>query len=563
MKAKEDEPVLAPSAPTAPSAKRPLEELMQLGLPKSQTPEKTSEKPKMPDAPNKTKRVRFANQPPSRHALDFSTAPKPAEPKHAEPKPAEPSPRKDAHDPQPPKADRKAVENPFSSKRDGVLHDFLSSSGYYQAPAFRPISPGEDPATYWQERQRALNKPPRVLLVAQSLLPPVLRHSHYTKTPHLLVGLLSEAHQKTLQRLLRFFKPADWHGCAALLPWNYPEATRYHYAQEPAASHLECHRRALRLEAAVSSLVAYISAVVQKTSTLKRLSEKALAAAHAVVSSGSGLYGAGGGFWTPPPPSSGILSKLAPGSCILSKLAPHAGDLLYADLLWLANHRQAAFACHYLVATELDWGAPLLGLVQSTPELLDLECEAKAAAALRIFTEDRAQRLTVYAESLKPLAQYGGRLTAYLHRVYDLAVAFKPLGDEARCDFPDNCKPLKIDDDGYGLGLDGRPSSLGHLQYSLAGKAVPPIPFPPACAGLDPLPPDAIATLAGQRMALEEARVLSLSKDEPRAIGALRRGASNVRAMLSEDSHLKNLTHALPPTASMPEAVFDPEVVFK
>ena len=554
MKAKEDELSLPPSLPSS----------------QHQTPEKSM--PVMPSAPSK-KRVRFPQKLPTRHSLDFTPRKEPrtseapaggaavGEPKRSETAGAEASnagpnagpnaepiaepnavPNAEPGAAPEPGAVSKA-ENPFARKRS-QLKEYLDSPGYYFNHSFRAIETGEDLLTYLQEKRKTLNKMPKVFSTVLNLLPPVVKHSRFTKTPHLLVGLLSEAHQRSLSKLLKFFKAYDWQGCAALLPWNFLDEPKYHYpsSPEPFACHLECHRRVLRLEAAVASLAIYIGNVAQRSHTLLRVAQKALKDTHAVLAAGSGAYGGGAAFWHPPPATSGILSKLAPFAG-----APDE------EVQWLAAHREGAFASPFLIATELDWGLPLLGLVSA---FSSLESEEGAAQALAACTAFREERLTVYRESLKPLALYGGRLTRYLGKVHALATAFKPLGADFKIDFPDNCKPYELED-GKILGLDKRPAALGHHSF----KQSLPIPFAEDCAFLEPLPADQIASLKAKRYAAEAALVERLGDSQP--VANMWRGFSQVQSILAEDSHLKNATHVLPPTASMLEAVFDTLQVFK
>ena len=542
-----------------------------LAASRNATPSKEAElrpgsevRPASPIAP-KPKKVRFAHQPPSRTMLDFASG---AEQRRDEPtsKPRD-DPAGSKEDPckgpkTKPKEDPFKVPNHFRT----ALTDYLTGTPYHHPAAVPPIAADEDALAYSRGKRKALNKTPKVLSVIKAFLPPIIRHNTHLRHPTLLVGLLG--HIETLQGLVDWWQQGDWSGCTALLHFNYSEFTNYGFPPTPTpyASVLELHRRALRLEGAVSSLSTYLAAVVQNSHGLKRLSQLSLADAAAVLASGSGAYGTGRDFWTPAPPSSSVVHKLLGALSPAKDAAPPN-----QEAAWLAANRINAFTRLHPGITELDWGISLLALVFRLQQHLARLETAEAAESLRgALQRDTANKLHVYYQQLLPLALYGGNLTKYLERVYALALAFKPLGDEARIDFPANCKLATLDDSGRMLGLDGRPSPLGHLEFSLAGKAVPLIPFPDTCRQLQPLPPDQLSTLVSVRICHEETLIEEMlamcfpsgSSGEPKALQAMRLGRSNMLVRMMDDSHLFQRTYVLPPTASLPDAVYDPEAVF-
>lgn len=554
MKEKEDEkpePItLKRKEPPAPKPSRGREVLAGILHPK--TPKEA------PPTPSKPKKVRFAHQAPCRQMLDFNKPPK--EPSLS---PA-PPPREREAAPSPiAKPTPKPKENPFkvSDQAVAAVADFLASTPYHTPPAVSAIE-DEDPSAYAQTKRKALNRTPKVLSAIHALLPPVLKHSVHLKSPSLLTGLLG--HTETLQSLFKFWQQGTWTGCTALLHFNYSEYTNYGVPPSPDAyaSVLELHRRAIRLEGALSRLTKFIAAVTERSQSLKRLSHQALTDAAAVLASGSGAFGAGVYFWAAPP-NSGLVQKL------LNALPQgREGACANPEADWLASRRGVAFTRLHPRITELDWGIPLLALAFKLREHFHrLEAPEAASLVLGALRSDTEDKLKVYHQELVPLALYGGRLTKYYERVLALASAFKALGEAARVDFPQDCKLAALDESGRMLGLDGRPSTLGHYEFSLAGKPVPLIPFPEACCSLQPLPIADLAALVTARVGAEEALINDLSAAlppgiQPKAVQRMLQGRAYTLALLNGDSHLSNRTLCLPPTASLPEAVYDPEVVF-
>ena len=392
----------------------------------------------------------------------------------------------------------------------------------------------------------------------------------------LLVGMLDDDHKAVLKRLFEWHSSGGWRGIMALLPWTYSESTRYHFSfdqkhgqlkLDACSSAIEAHRRAINIEGLCARLVAYLHSVVDRSTALRRLAPQHLNESRLLIASGVSLYGAGPAFWACSQ-SSGVLAKLSLLIKEDERLSDPAADLK-ALLEELQASRAAAFQRRYVV-TELDWGMPLLALASTRlrEPLSKLDDPAAASEVLRVFTADQQHRIEAYCEDLKPLLRYGGQLTELARRIYGLASAFKVVGDEAKIAFPENCKFCQLDGQGSMLGLDGKVSSLGHMQFSLAGKPVPPIQFPDMCRDLRPLTAERLEELTSGRVAVEQRlcydmlTTLQLKAGTPKTVELMLKGRAQLISRLQTDSHLKNLTHILPPTASMPEAIYEPGVLF-
>ena len=62
---------------------------------------------------------------------------------------------------------------------------------------------------------------------------------------------------------------------------------------------------------------------------------------------------------------------------------------------------------------------------------------------------------------------------------------------------------------------------------------------------------------------LAELGFVESTDGEPHAIKCMRQGAANIAAWFENDSHEKRLTLNLPATASMPDAFYSPDEIYK
>lgn len=137
---------------------------------------------------------------------------------------------------------------------------------------------------------------------------------------------------------------------------------------------------------------------------------------------------------------------------------------------------------------------------------------------------------------------------------------------------------LSLSQDGSVIGLDGQPLPLGHVDADWKGGL---LPFPDYCMAVVPQPVDKVEEMLKQRReyedsllremvvspgvkeALAEMGVQEGAYAELCAVKCMRRGADTIAAWFRDDCHKKMLTCYLPATASMPEAVYSPDEIYR
>ena len=268
------------------------------------------------------------------------------------------------------------------------------------------------------------------------------------------------------------------------------------------------------------------------------------------ISAGSGIFGAGESFWTFHPDGLGVVAKL---NKALASKQPTDNPII-GQIEWLAGYRAVAFGESYPVASELDWGLHLLAIyVHSGAEQPDVGAGGTGGSGLlEILRNDSKERSRVYIKALEPKLLYGGKLTEYTKRVYSLAKAFQPLDPTAP--FPDNCKLGDLLESGHMCGPDSKPIK--------PSKHSAPIPFPSHCSSIKPTKVD---ELIKKRRDKEDAMIAELmgtiGLSSSIVVDARKRAILEVANRLKTDSHLSNLTSVLSPSASLPSAVYQPEVL--
>ena len=519
---------------------------------------------------------------PSPAAQASPAAPGPAAP--AAPGPAEPSPAPGpipgaAPGPSPGKPPSEA-EDPFAlhPRREQQLRLFLQGhkGSWNPAPAkFRPRQPEEDTRTYVNDLRLHYNgMGPKIFSALNLFLPPVMKRNYFQEHgAHVALSSMTQPHLQVLNKLYSLHHARLWRGIMALYPWCTLEWTKYNFlfseGVDPSASLLEAHRRVLENERVCRDLTHYLADSISRTESLCVFSKNHLKQAFAAISAGSGIFGSGAGFWTKAP------ADLPAITVLLQSLAAHElTSLSTEDTTWLAAHRLAAFTRHYTVATELDWGVQLVALACRVREHLEhLDEMTKAEFILTTFEGEIRERTTLYIKDMLPLLVYGGRLTRYVRDLHRLctdhfSVLSNIPGCKGRIPMPLNCKLLQLDPGGKLIGPDGQPSLLGHFNIHVAeGEPRPALPFPEECCALQP--DQALPLLARHRLEKEESRIAELvgahfDGDESQAltITRMRQGYKNALEWMANDSHEARATACLPPTASMPEALYCPERVF-
>jgi hypothetical protein len=336
-------------------------------------------------------------------------------------------------------------ENPFTlnTRREELLKLFLGTSKACWNPPllpFRARGSSEDLQHYMDERKAYHNRvAPKIANIIHLYIPAIMRKSDSGSS--LLLASLAPAHLNTLNKLYQWYKASGWKGVMALYPWNFLECTRYDFNFQdgihPSASILEAHRRVLELERACHDLTDYLCKSITKTECIRMFPMQHLKLALACITAGAGLFGVGKDYWAPAPGNFVAVERItqALGNTDVS-------SSMADDAVWLHRNRHVAFTRHYTVATELDWGMPLLTLCfkfQAT--LAHLDEEEKAQCMLKLFNEDVRERIGLYIMDLEPLLLYGGRLTRYAQNLHELCkthsgIVAKIPGTKFKLTFP-------------------------------------------------------------------------------------------------------------------------------
>ncbi len=141
---------------------------------------------------------------------------------------------------------------------------------------------------------------------------------------------------------------------------------------------------------------------------------------------------------------------------------------------------------------------------------------------------------------------------------------FKDLCDASGA--PPDVRVLVLSADGKITGVDGAPMSLGHFDDAYT-KGI--LPFPAAGINVKPLPLEELRLNRDARCRMDDDLVndmlakLGLGDTDSPAIKAWRNGQVNISGVFAKDSYKKKLTCYLPSTASMPEAVYSPDVIYQ
>jgi len=125
---------------------------------------------------------------------------------------------------------------------------------------------------------------------------------------------------------------------------------------------------------------------------------------------------------------------------------------------------------------------------------------------------------------------------------------------------------IPLDKSGRMKGPDERPLAWGHFDPSaLRGL----LPFDAELTGLKLTPPDEASATVDAQMRKEAALIdamlaaCGIKPEDCRAYQCMLNARQRVAWIFKHDSHLKMLTSILPPTASMTDAVFTPEELYK
>jgi hypothetical protein len=157
---------------------------------------------------------------------------------------------------------------------------------------------------------------------------------------------------------------------------------------------------------------------------------------------------------------------------------------------------------------------------------------------------------------------------------------FVSISKELKLEKPSGVTVLTLSEGGKVIGLDGQPLANGHVDASWKGGL---LPFPEYCLAVLPVPMDRLEEMLMQRRAYEDTMIQDMLqtpcvKEALAAHGQagggdgyshlcvfklVKQGVNNIAAWFRDDSHKKMLTCYLPSTASMQEAVYSPDQIYK
>ena len=442
-------------------------------------------------------------------------------------------------------------ENPFelSKERMQILTSFLTGDKQLpETPVFTDKTDEENIHAYIKRLRMEMNhdKTPAMMCI-RAFMPSILFQYPMSQLPLLLVDL-SQEHYTIIEKIAKTGRLWSVSGFMSLYPYPFSDPC----AILSQLNHIEAHRRILNIEGAVARMADYIQKVTgcacQGSSTFSR---NDLAKAECVIMGGSGLFGEGAAFWQPPPKI--IADRLKTGTSDISDMIKE---------LKASRHMER----HFTIATELDWAVYILAMMINYEEPLKRMDNVKSAKEFySVYKKETMMRISLYNEELKPLMYYGGILTEYCKSLYKIC---KSIQFAARIPFPEDCEFCLLDDCGHMLGVDGRKLPIGY--WSVTGPLVKSdkkilIPFP-HCV-LKPLPQEHIKEMAARFYAAEDAMIQSMLSyasvgGDPKCIQLMRAGRREVLTRMKGDSHKRDLTSVLWPSASLPGAVYSPSDIF-
>lgn len=482
--------------------------------------------------------------------------------------------------------------NVFVSSGDAVakLCDFLVGK-YATYKSFKSVHgrrEGESAEVYRERMRGQLNSTPTVAKIIGLFLPPILQPQRFKLN---LYTMFSHGHADLLVALHRMFTKGVY------APSMTPDSQELTYRVDcfsgremtRGSCFLELWRRALKLEGALADLLKFLLKIVECVvpSALKTVAIQTHGNLRTLLASGAGLYGGGSAFWTPR--SMACLEKLNEG-----------GDPKVQETVdWLSRNRVNAFSALSPFIEELHVLLPTLAQVATLrDDLCHLDDPNVAQEVFDAVNEDRKSRLDVYTSCCGWLVVYGGKLTwcvifpryclredvlivffcRLVGQVHVWCNEFESIARELRMEKPGKLGLLSLSEDGKIIGLNGRPLERGHVDADCEDGL---LPFPDCCMSVKPLPMETLAKMSKeysdfqdgmlQAMVLSpgiaEALAALVRKDvivsDLHAVKCMRRGVENIASWLKDDSHTKMQTCYLPATASMPEAIYSPDEIYK
>lgn len=445
-------------------------------------------------------------------------------------------------------------ENPWDLKPNHLdeVKSFLSKSKPWNQPTkYRDILPEEKPTTHHNKKKAAENKHPAVILAATGFIPRIVRRDDGLST--ILSLEISDNHRSKLRNLASYFNCAETGGVFTLLQWTNMNSLCYSLkAATPfkkSFNAIEIHRRLMKIEGAVEDIANYLEAAIcEGRSTLRSVAPMDLVGAYTVLK-----FNAPSATKTP---AMELILEIIP-SDDFSKFETTLHELASQ----LKECRAKALTRHCPFLNELGWGVGLLAMLYSMlGPLQHLDEEVEAENVLSMIMAFVNRRNDAYIKDLELALLYGSRLTTFTTYIREICYKFnalKPTPPDLAGKFHD------VDSSGRILKADGLPASMGMLKPP-AGRENWLLPFP---IEFWATVPDPQAEAICQSMVDDEQRLIDtmlsdLGITNSPLIAHMHAGNARIKALLQADRPGLNLTSVLPPSASLPTAWFEPDVVF-
>lgn len=447
-------------------------------------------------------------------------------------------------------------KNPWDLKPNHLeeLKSFLKNPKPWNQPTkFRDMRPDEKPANYYNKKKSAENQHPAIAIAMTNLVPSIARRAECQSS--ILTVDIAEDHRVNIRKLVGYFHCNETEGIYTLLQWTNMNSLYYGLkASAPfkkSFNAIEIHRRIMAIEGAVVEIANYLEeAICEGHSTLRSMAPIDLTSAYTVLEANNS---ANPGTKTP---AMEHILKIVP-LAEFSRFETTLSELVFQ--LKVSRAQALTRNCPFL--TELGWGVGLLAMLYSLLgplKRLDDEVEANNVLVTVMACIDR--RTSAYIKDLEPALLYGSRLTTYTIFIRELCNKFNFLKPT-----PANLagKFHEIDSSGRILKADGIPASLGMLKPP-TGRENWLLPMPTEFWAVVP---DSGAEAICQSMINDEQRLINdmlsdLGISDSPLIAHANAGNARVKALLQADLPGLNLTSVLPPSASLPTAWFEPEVVF-
>ena len=445
-------------------------------------------------------------------------------------------------------------ENPWDLKSNHLedLIKFLCKAKPWNQPLkYRDILPGEKPTSHHNKKKADENKHSDIAIAMTNIIPRISRRFDGLST--ILSLEISDQHRSTLKKLIGYFHCTETGGVFTTLQW--PNMNSLCYSLKAVApfkksfNAIEIHRRTMNIEEAVEGIAHYLeSAICEGRSTLRSVAPMDLVNAYTVLKHNAPV--------ATKTPAMELILEIIPLDDF-SKFETTLHELASQ----LKECRAQALTRHCPFLNELGWGAGLLAMLYSVlGPLKHLDTEMEAENVLSTVMAFVNRRNDTYIKDLEPALLYGSRLTAFTTEIHNLCNKFnalKPTPPDLAGKFHD------VDSNGRILKADGLPASMGMLKPP-AGRENWLLPIPAEFLDTVPDPQtEAICqSMVSDEQRLIDAMLSDLGITNSPLIAHMHAGNARIKALLQADRPGLNLTSVLPPSASLPTAWFEPDVVF-